>query len=304
MVYQPGSYFNTPIAQTSETVSSTRTAEFIAMMRSHVDQVGVEYPKLRGIDGNMWGTPYAVGRADDPIYTLGGTGNIPAACADLATTGFHAPPWLWKTITGTSDSPLVVLDKATRQTVWLTGVQSVPVGGGVIDFTWASGRFMHDSNGLDRRNPQSNNVANERSRGAIPDAMVIDRKTLERAIRKGRGLKHVLHMFIVESNSDDGAVHPMTGFESNPWRVGFGAEGERLRLNPAIDMTLRTSDPYELAIARTLQDYGCYIGDNSGSGTALKMEQATVHRDPWVGTGLNQHSLNFTTWDDWQVMAP
>ena len=50
-------------------------------------------------------------------------------------------------------------------------------------------------------------------------------------------------------------------------------------------------------IARTLQRYGCYIGDNSGSASALKAQQENAARPLWRGT-LRRDSLAGITWDD------
>jgi hypothetical protein len=158
---------------------------------------------------------------------------------------------------------------------------------------------MHASNGLDRRNPKSNNTLNFRSRGAIPDAMVIRRDLVDAGIAAGTGLGHVLHMFLVETNSAAGFCHPMVGTESG--KYGWGAEGQRLAIASDVNLTKRGLSPAALVIARTLQQHGAYIGDNAGGGSTLKAEQATSERDVWNGL-LNQASLKGITWNDFVVL--
>ena len=92
----------------------------------------------------------------------------------------------------------------------------------------------------------------------------------------------------------------MVGEESD--KSGFGAEGERLAIDPSIDLTRRGLSPQGLVIARTLQRYGCYIGDNSGSSSALKAQQENAARPLWRRT-LRADSLRRITWDDFVVLA-
>jgi hypothetical protein len=88
----------------------------------------------------------------------------------------------------------------------------------------------------------------------------------------------------------------MVGAESG--KSGAGAEGQRFRIKPGIDLASRpgcspTTNPVGLAIARTLQQHGAYIGDNSGSGSGVKTEQNADF------PGLNADSLRgCMTWDD------
>lgn len=294
--YAPGSYFTSDVRGAA--INVTRTAAFRAFMKTHPDQKSTAYPVIRGVGGNKWGMPYAVGTASDPVWKLSG-GSLPAACADLRTAGFRAPAWLGETFTGTSDSPMVVYDEVTGQTVWAAGVSKGV--GYTVNCTRAAGRFMHGTNGLDRRNPASNGPKNERSRGAIPDAMVIRRDLVDRGIAAGTGLGHVLHCFFVETLTADRFKSPMVGTESS--KNGWGAEGERLRIRPDLDLSTRITNPVGLVIARTLQESGMYLGDNSGSLTALKAEQVTATRNPWTGLSISATCLKGITWDDFEVVA-
>jgi len=264
----------------------------IAFVKSHPEQT-VAYPVINGLAGNRWGTVYFQGACTDPVWLL--TGVVPTDVAFLRTEGFHAPARLGDVLTGTSDSPFVVMDRCGDRTmpaglsVW--AANAAHGSGFVIDVS-AAGAFQHDSNGLDRRNPRSSSTRNFRSRGAIPDAMVIRRDRVEWAIANNTGLGHVLHMFWVETRTTDGFVHPMVGAEGN--KLGWGPEGIRIRIRPTVDLTRRGLSPAGLAVARTLQTHGAYLGDNSGSGTALKAEQ---DYGQWAGL-LTQDALRGLTWDD------
>lgn len=293
IAYTPGAFFTSPTL--GAPINTTRTAAFRTLMKTHPDQRSTAYPLIRGTSGNAWGTAYAYGTATDPVWKLAGT--VPAACADLKTTGFRAPAWLGQMLTGTSDSPFVVIDTGTGQSVWgakavwKPGTQTITVG--------ASGRFKHATNGLDRRNPRSDGRSNERSRGAIPDAMVIRKDLIDYGVANSTDLGHVLHLFMVETKTTDGHCHPMVGHESS--KNGFGAEGERIAIRADLDLTTRGLSPEALVVARTLQRYGAYIGDNAGSKTALKAEQESSVRPVWGGR-LPANALSRLSWDDFVVI--
>ena len=130
--------------------------------------------------------------------------------------------------------------------------------------------------------------------------MVIRKDLVRYGVNHDTDLGHVLHLFLVETDSGAGFRHPMVGEESD--KSGFGAEGERLAIDPSIDLTRRGLSPQGLVIARTLQRYGCYIGDNSGSSSALKAQQENAARPLWRRT-LRADSLRRITWDDFVVLA-
>jgi hypothetical protein len=84
-------------------------------------------------------------------------------------------------------------------------------------------------------------------------------------------------------------------------KYGFGAEGERIAIDPAIDLTTRGLTPAGLVIARTLQRHGCYFGDNAGRESMLKAEQENSARRVWNGR-LTMDSLAGLRWDDFVVL--
>lgn len=290
--YGARSYFKKPI--TGAPVDAARTQAFRSFMRSHPEQRDTAYPLINGLDGNEWGTPFAIGEQHHPVWRL--TGDHDKLARRLETRGFHAPDWLGKMLTGTDDSPLCVLDRASGFTMFCANARVV--GPHLIEAT-AGAITYHRSNGLDHRNPRSNEPRNFTSRGRISDAMVIRRDLVKHGVRHDTDLGHVLHLFLVETNTSDGFRSPMVGAEGD--KAGWGAEGERIAIDPSVDLTKRRLSPEALVIARTLQKYGCYIGDNSGSGSALKAQQENDFKPVWKGR-LNRDSLRGITWDDFVVL--
>jgi hypothetical protein len=291
--YGPRSYFRTPVR--GARIDRARTRSFRRFMARHPEQRDHAYPRINGVDGNDWGTAYAMGHARHPVWRL--TGDHHELARRLEVRGFHAPRWLGRMLTGTDDSPLCVVDRASGFTMFCANAKVV--GPRLIEAT-AGAITYHRSNGLDHRNPRSNDRRNFTSRGRISDAMVIRRDLVRYGVAHGTDLGHVLHMFLVETRTRDGFRSPMVGAESENY--GFGAQGERIAVAPWVDLTRRDLSPEALVIARTLQNYGCYIGDNSGSGSALKAEQENSARPVWKGR-LNRDSLAGLTWDDFVVLA-
>ncbi len=295
LAYGADSYFKSRVG--SAAIAHTRTAAFRSFMKRHPDQLGYAYPRINGTGGNAWGTAYAMGRATHPVWKL--TGEVPTTCTLLQTQGFHAPEWLGSMLTGTSDSEFCVIDQGFGYTVFgakaaLVAPQTISVSGpGAAAITY------HSSNGLDRRNPLSDDNRNFTSRGRISDAMVIRKDLVDHGIANNTDLGHVLHMFLVETRSSDGFRHPMVGTEQG--KYGFGAEGERIAISQTVDVTKRGLSPEARVVARTLQNYGCYFGDNSGSQSALKAEQENSVRPIWR-EGLGRDCLKGLSWDDFVVL--
>jgi hypothetical protein len=263
-------------------------------MASHPEQRGITWPKI-----NMnpdWAMSYAVSDADDPIWRLRGGNTSNSRLKVLTTQGFHMPDAVADTFpSGDQDRPGVIIDNASGFTVQFA--DAVPDKATRTITVSNAGIMWHSSNGLDYRNPRSDDPRNFTSRGRILDAMVSRRDLLDRAVANGTGLGHVMHLFRVETDSSAGVVHPMVGAESG--KYGFGAEGERIRIKPSVDLVGRGLTGACLAVARTLKENGAYIGDNSGSSTQLKASQPSRY----TGTNLSTDCLEGrVSWDDFQVV--
>jgi hypothetical protein len=290
--YTANSYFKNRVS--GAPVDQARTAAFRAFMKSHSDQRRYAYPRISGLGSNRWGTAFAMGTSADPIWKL--TGSIQAPCRILSTQGFHAPTWLGSMLTGTSDSPFCVIDRAFGFTMFASNARLV--GQRTISVS-SAGITYHSSNGLHAKNPYCDDSRNFTSRGRISDAMVIRKDLVDYGVANNTDLGHVLHLFLAETRTSDGHCHPMVGKESG--KNGFGAEGERIAIAPNVDVSKRGLSPEGLVIARTLQSYGCYIGDNSGSESRLKAEQESSTRRVWGGR-LTIDSLAGLRWDDFVVL--
>jgi hypothetical protein len=292
LLYSADSFFRSRV--TNAPVDAARTASFRAFMASNPDQAGITWPKI-----NMnpdWAMSYHVGTATDPVWRLAGGNTSDPHLTILRTQGFHMADAVADTFpTGAQDRPGVMVDMVFGYTVQFA--DAVPNKATRTITVSNAGIMWHGSNGLDGRNPASNDKRNFTSRGRIPDAMVIRRDLLDQAIAHGTGLGHVLHLFFVETNSADGVASPMTGAEGG--QSGWGAEGERIRIRPDIDLAARGLTGAALAIARTLQENGAYIGDNSGSSTQIKASQPSVY----TGTNLTTDALKGKiSWADFEVL--
>ena len=290
--YSADSFFRSSVKNAP--VDAARTKQFQSFMASHPEQAGITWPKI-----NMnpdWAMSYHVGKSTDPVWRLAGGNTTDSRLAVLTTQGFHMADAVADTFpTGTQDRPGVMIDPVFGYTVQFA---DAVVNKATRTITVSNAGIMwHGSNGLDGRNPASDDKRNFTSRGRIIDAMVIRRDLLDQAAAAGRGLGHVLHLFFVETNTADGVVHPMTGAESG--KAGFGAEGERIRIRPDVDLEARGLTGAALVVARTLQENGAYIGDNSGSSTQLKASQPQAY----AGTNLSTDALQGKiSWADFEVI--
>jgi hypothetical protein len=273
-------------------IDAARTDTFHTFMATFADQQAVTWPKVNMNDN--WAMSYAVSTAADPVWKL--TGTVPPAVAMLNNQGFHMPDSMADTFpTGPQDRPGLVVDTALGYSVLFA--DAVPNKTTRTISVSSAGMFWHSSNGLDKRNPKTNDTRNWVSRGRIPDAMTIRRDLLDYAVANNTGLGHVLHLYLAETRTADGYCHPLVRAENN--QFGFGAEGERLRIAPGIDLAARGLTGAALAVARTLQQNGCYIGDNSGCSSAIKASQS-FH---YTGTNLTTDCLKgMLSWQDFQVV--
>ncbi|WP_162529675.1 fibronectin type III domain-containing protein [Nocardioides caldifontis] len=294
--YTAESFFKSRVDGADVPVDAARTASFHAFMRSHPDQggAGITWPKVNM--NEKWAMSYHVGRASDPVWRLKGGNTSDPRLRILTTQGFHMADSVADSFpTGDQDRPGVMVDPVFGYTAQFA--DAVPDKATRTITVSNAGIMWHSSNGLDHRNPVSDDSRNFSSRGRILDAMVIRRDVLDRAIAEGTGLGHVLHLFFVETSTADGFAHPMVGDESE--NFGWGAEGERIRIKPGIDLAARGLSGACLAVARTMQENGAYIGDNSGSATQIKASQPAAYAGTNLGTDCMKGKVSF---DDFEVV--
>lgn len=285
--YTADAFFKSKVAGLP--VDEARTAAFKLFMKTYADQRAITWPKVNV--NPSWASTYYLGKSADPVWRLTGGNTGQTKLKITQTQGFHmsdATAALFPT--GAQDRPGVMVDPVFGYTVQFADAK--PNRATRTIAVSNAGIMWHTSNGLDYRNPKSNDSRNMTSRGRIVDAQVIRDDVLEAAIAADTGLGHVLHLFFVETNTADGHCHPMTKQESN--KSGFGAEGERIAIRPDVDLAARGLTGGALAIARTLQDNGGYIGDNSGSGTQIKGMSGG-----YPGTNVTTDCLKGkVSWDD------
>jgi len=295
--YSTDSFFRSRVL--SAVVDTYRTAAFQSFMKSHPDQQRKNYPRINGIVAdNQWGTNFHLGKSTDPIWKLTGPG-LRTETRIAASQGFHMADSVADRFPGGSqDRPGLMNDPIFGYSVHFA--DAVPNKATRTISVSSCGVFRHASNGLDGRNPRSSESRNFCSRGRIPDAMVIRGDLVRAAAANGSSLGHVLQMFFVETNTADGFCHPMVGAEND--KAGFGAEGLRIAIKPTVDLAARGLVGGALAVARTLQEYGCYLGDNSGASSTLKGEQATAQYSPYAGTNISPTCLSALSWTDFVVV--
>lgn len=282
-------------------VDTARTTSFRAFMASHPDQggKGITWPKLQV--SKDWAMSYDYGDTGDRVWKL----KTPAGAAYtgrlavLSTQGFHMSESTIATIpTGaTLDRPLVVIDRVWGYTLQFFKARFDTTTG--VAYGEAPGIMWHGSNALDYRNPRTTDTRNQTSRGRILESMVVTREELDAAVKANTGVGKVLHIFFVETKTTDGFVHPMTGAESS--KNGWGAEGTRIGIDPKVDLVARGLTGHALAIARTLQENGGYLGDNSGSSTFVKLSQASHYTGTNITADVFKGKLS---WNDFLVYTP
>jgi hypothetical protein len=256
------------------------------------------YPHVKGIS-DSWGIPFAVSTCADPVWKF--VGNVQEADAFLTTEGFHAPADFADRLTGTSDSPLTVIDTC--------GVPSMPHGLAVRGHEAAKrsapltirvtdgSAYDITSNGLDGRNPESTNPLNRGPRGNIIGDTLIRNAAVQEGLSGANGgtLGYRPEMYWWETKTADGYVFPLVGQEHG--RSGWGPEGIIIRVKPSWVAPSGCTGP-GLVLARTLQVYGAVIGDNAGQGgSGLKAEQGNAL------PGMSETMLGACiTWNDMEFV--
>jgi hypothetical protein len=232
-----------------------RSSEFLGWLNGNTQGF-----LLSGLGENRWGMPCFVAGRNDPSWDVRLANPTPQA-RPILEEGLRAPEPALTALTGTADSPIVILDRARGFQVALWQTSADPTGFRAEE----AAIYWDDSNGLapGDENPDGD-PRNHGHRGVAPSTMLIRRSEID------HGIDHVLKVAI--PGTAEWHVRPMVGHEPN--RGGVIGQGMRLRIRADVDLDRYDLSPPALVIARALQRYGAIVGDNSGADRiVLKVEQ-------------------------------
>ena len=276
-VFNPTSYWNTRLP--ADAPIDPRSSTYIkdSLRRSHTQN----YLRLTGAPGTSDGyaTPIYWSRSTDPLYTI-----TPAGAGEAIEV--HIPQGATPA-TG-SDGQMTVIDLALDQVV---GLRKASYDRATD--TWRVGstdRYMMPSNGLADNVPGSDDSRNFGHRGipASARAVRVDE------VRAGT-IDHRLECFWWATA--DGHSWPMSAHETG--KGGVVPQGIVIRIRPSVDLDAKPLSAPARVIARALQDFGCLVGDNSGSGNRLKLERDGA---AWRDLGVDHDALSSLPWTDWEFV--
>ena len=241
-----------------------------------------DYLRLTGAPGTSqsYTTPVYWAQPSDPLYTITPRRNGEPVQVHIPKRATPARG---------SDAQMTIIDLSLDQVVGLNGASYR-----ASRDRWTVGstdRYIISSNGLGRDVPGHDDDRNFGHRGVPASARVV--RVDE--VRAGR-IDHRLECYWWATAP---AHHwPLSGHETG--KGGLVPEGMVIRIRPSVDLSQRRLSTAALVIARALQDYGCLIGDNSGSGNRLKLERDEA---AWRGLGVTHDALAAIPWSDWEFVA-
>jgi len=101
---------------------------------------------------------------------------------------------------------------------------------------------------------------------------------------ESRSIAHVLKIAVPATRCQH--VFPMVRDECGTTARYAPPEGTRIRIKPSIDLSRLPLSPAARVVARALQRYGAVIGDQSGRGVVLKVENTVMEGKGWLWQGI------------------
>jgi len=252
--FVPESFWNTPIpADAKLDPDSNEIVSFLA-----ADNRLNGCITLAGAGADEWGMPIYLADAGTPQYDVQSTKyTVPAEFGSLRIPKGALPA-------ATSDAEMVIYDLERRYVTQLskaefsaqTGTWSVT--GGSVAYLGSDGLYGGLPGAVDARNGGSFRGYN----GAVAAVSYDD-------VMDGR-IDNVMKVGV--NSSRDEAVFPMLNSDGDSVDPAAPVQGMRLRIRPDLDLETLSLDPQALVIARGLQEYGAIIGDSTGGGIVLKLE--------------------------------
>src|SRR3989338_748970 len=277
--FSADSYWNTPFPPNAP-IDPNNTKYIADSQNSSHTQNFLQFTAAPGTS-QAFGQPIFWAKASDKLYSItDGSRNV----------SVHIPANA-RPATG-SDGQITIYDQSTDQVVGMS-VASYNSStdkwtvGGTID------RYILSSNGLDTKASGSNDSRNTGHRGTTSAVRAVRIDEVQNGVINHRlacfwwatGVQTVNHYW------------PMVGDEGA--KGGIVPEGIVIRIKPSINLASKGLSKPALVIAKALQDYGCLITDNSGSGNRLKLE---INEAEWQQIGLTYNALSPIPWSDWEFV--
>lgn len=197
-----------------------------------------------------------------------------------------------------SDSSMTIYDPATDQ-LWEFWKMRKNAKSGRWEACWG-GRIDNVS--------KSEGIF-ERPYGAIATGMAMAGGMISvDEVRRGR-IDHTMYLAVIHSQRYPRVSWPANRGDGNSSSPNAVKQGQRLRLDPNLDLSKYKLSPVGLMVAKAAQTYGFVVSDTSGAVAVItesgQREQAITGVDPWKKI-LNQSSydvLRNFPWDKLQAIA-
>jgi hypothetical protein len=258
--FSPDSYWNTPLPASAPIHPSSD--DIIAYLRRTNDQDGCVLLAGAGTTPD-WGMPIYWAAPGDPVYRVQATGGVelPPELGRLRVPrGARQAP--------TSDAAMVVFD---RDAGWVVSLFEARYEA-ESDTWYARGGtvFYLASNGLQGEWPQADELRNRGTHRGLNGAVMSVRHD---EIAAGL-IPHALKIGVNLAAQD--AVFPMLGSDGRSRDPHAPVQGGRLRIRPDVNLDAFNLQPAARVIAQSLQTYGVVVGDSTGGGINLKVENTVA----------------------------
>jgi hypothetical protein len=279
------SYWNTPLP--ARAPIARNSGEIIQYLQSVSN---ADFISLAGTGRTgEWGMPIYEAGDGDPVYDVANTCPTmrpPEFAQVRIPLGARADP--------TSDAAMTIYDRGQGLVFGLwrarydaTSDAWTACGGSV---------YYLGSNGLHGQLPDSDEPRNVGHRGIPPPTWAVQMAEIE-----SRSIAHVLKIAVPATKCEH--VFPMVRDECGTTAMDAPPEGTRIRIKPSIDLSRLPLSPAARVVARALKRYGAVIGDQSGRGVVLKVENTVIQGQGWLWQGiLDARSLSAIPLNAYEVI--
>ncbi len=266
--FSRSSYWNTPLPRRAPV-----DPESHAILRFLRRDSGQSFIGLGGTGRTgAWGMPiYRAGRGD-PVYDIANNCSQPKPPEFKRVRipfGARADP--------TSDAAMTVYDRG-RGLVFALWHARFDSGARVWSACGGTVYYLR-SNGLHGQLRLSDEPRNMGHRGIPPPTWAVRLGD----IRAG-AIQHVLKIAVPTTKCRH--VFPMVADECGTRARHAPPEGTRIRIKPSVDLKRLHLSSAARVVARALKRYGALIGDRSGGGIVLKVENTVAEGRGWRWQGI------------------